>query len=391
MWRLASADVGNDPELVQSQRALRRCLYLMREMHSLEKSAPEACALVARAIIETALVGSFLAITPESSERFIKRQAKHSRRLRSRLLANSNDDVHGILADAEFIAAPLDPRLDEFRAAPDFSQIAQQLDTHPPFTEGSLATHLYEEAYAFLSNYVEHPTPLSLARHADISHFRLPKRRFAPRSPIDARTLNHVATPAIAALAGCIARRLGEPHEVLDGWAREALHADGGGWSGSPLRFATVTETLAGIGLDRRRANFLGILISATGTSDELRKATAAEQMVAALELMDCGKSWLSLLELVRRGRRARTVAELECLRLEAADFERDAEVAIAALYLAYAGVWPVNRASLRELVRTASEGAGAVRPGTLNRMLSEGPPPMGLALARMRERRLRF
>ncbi|WP_366145766.1 DUF5677 domain-containing protein [Nocardioides sp.] len=360
-------------------------------MYRLEKSAPEACALVARAIIETALVGAFLAITPDSSERFIKKQAKHSRRLRSRLLANSNEDVHDVLADAEFLAAPLDASLDGFRAAPDFSQIAQQLDMHPPFAEGSLATHLYEEAYAFLSNYVEHPTPLSLARHSRVQHFRLPRRRFAPHSPVDPRTLNHVAAPAIAALAGCVARGVGQPHEVLDQWAREALHADGGRWSGSPLRHETVTATLSGIGLDHRRANLLGLLISATGTSDELRKAPVAEQMIAVLELMDSGKSWRSLLALARHGRTARTALELECLGLEPADFERDAEVAMAALYLAYAGVWPVDRASLRKLVRTASKGAASVRPGAFNRTLAEHPPPIGLALARMRERRLHF
>jgi hypothetical protein len=86
-------DLRRDDALEFAQLALRRCTYLLLEMYAIERRAPEACALVARSVVETALIGSYLAVTPDASSRLVKKQAKHSRRLRDRLLAGDNDAV----------------------------------------------------------------------------------------------------------------------------------------------------------------------------------------------------------------------------------------------------------------------------------------------------------
>src|SRR5687768_3842875 len=72
---LALAKAGRaTPELELAQLALRRCLYLTRELGLVHRCAPEAAVMVARSIIETALVGSYLTIQGAGgAERLMKK------------------------------------------------------------------------------------------------------------------------------------------------------------------------------------------------------------------------------------------------------------------------------------------------------------------------------
>jgi hypothetical protein len=383
---MAERDTHGDPSLELGQLALRRCLYLLREMLKIEKRAPEGCALVARCIIEHALVGAYLVLTPDVGGRFVKKQAKHSRRLRNRILSGDGSQVLDLLAESEFIRAPLATELNELKAAPDFAQIASQLDTHAPFNSTGLATLLYDEAYSFLSNYVEHPTPLSLGRHGRVNWFRQGWRRYAPQEGVHPLTLTHTAMPAIAALASCLARRQGVDHSSFDEWAADAAFADGYAWAGSPLRYASVTATLHAAGLSRRRADALGSVLRTVAIGDEMRSSTPAEQLVAVLEALEAAGSWRSLLQMVQSGKVPTRVAAID-LSDSASEVSSQANVAIAALYLAYTGLWPTDPTSLKSTLASACASSANVDSGGISRILRSQPPGLREAIRRMRAR----
>lgn len=389
--RLAEADDGGDPGLHLGQLALRRCSYLIGEMFLVDRKHPEAGALLARAIIETALVGSYLVLEPAVSERFVKKQANYSRRLRARILTTNRDEFVNVLADAEFLAAPLADHLDSFKAVPDLAGMARELDRYPPFRDTALATYLYDEGYSFLSNYVEHPTPLSLARHSRVRPFVPGWRRYFPRQRVHRMTLTHVASPGIGALASCLARRMGRDHSLLDEWALEAQYADGPTWPGSPLRHATVTATLASIGLSPMRANVLGWILFVLGTSDEFRFLTAAEQLVAVLESMRAAREHSALRRFLLGDQLIGGARPLKFLELPPKELESDAEVTIAALFLAYAGLWPTDPGSVRDLIRLAAADAAVVGPGIFDRVSSERRPTARIIRDRVRQRMRNF
>lgn len=385
--RLAEVDSGGDPGLHLGQLALRRCYYLIGEMFLVDRKHPEAGALLARAIIETALVGSYLVLEPAVSERFVKKQASYSRRLRARILTTNRDELLDVLADVEFLAAPLADHLDTFKAAPDFAGMASQLDRHPPFQDTALATYLYDEGYSFLSNYVEHPTPLSLARHSRVLPYSRGWRRYSPRQRVHRMTLTHVASPGIGALASCIARRMGRDHTLFDEWALEAQYADGRTWPGSPLRYATVTATLESIDLNPLRANALGAILLSLGTADEFRFLTASEQLVAVLEAMRAAREQSALRRFLLGGQPIGGARPLNFLEVPSKELESDAEVTIAALFLAYAGLWPTDPGGLRDLIGLAAAGVADVEPGIFDRVSSERRPTARIIRDRVRQR----
>jgi hypothetical protein len=386
---LANTDVSRMPEdLLLAQLALRRCLYMLREMISIERRAPEACSLTARSIIETALVGAYLALNEDVADRLLKKQASFSRRLRGRILAGDTTGILAVMAAANFLSDPLDDRLDEVAAAPSFAQIATWLDQRPPFSSTRLASHLYDEAYSFLSNYVEHPTPMSLARHQGVRRHRLSSRRFRPASPVAALTLTHTAMPAVAALASCIASRLGKDPTQLDRMASEAISADGHWWSGSPLRSAAATALFASAGLTRPRADTVGFAMRMLAHRDALRNAPDTEQLVTALEAVEAARSIAALLQMFRWKPIPSHVDLGRWRRVSGEDLVEDPASVVAALLLSYAGLWPADSEGLRLRLAAASAGASAVTPGALDRILATDPPPLREA---MRLERLRL
>jgi hypothetical protein len=384
-------DLRRDDALEFAQLALRRCTYLLLEMYAIERRAPEACALVARSVVETALIGSYLAVTPDASSRLVKKQAKHSRRLRDRLLAGDNDAVLALLADAEFIAAPLVDELDAIKAAPDLAQISRLLDNHPPFDETKLACHLYDEVYSFLSNYVEHPTPLSLERHRGRRFVGRGVRPFPPSGRVSPATLAHTASPAVAALAGCLARRVGEDASDFDEWARDAMFADGYAWSGSPLRMAAVASTVRSVGLSRPRADAVGFLLRTLAIGDGMRDATSAEQLAVAFEAMDLGQSWRPLLLTMWGNDHRHRLSRGRWRDVSAEELAIKTDTAVAALFLAYAGVWPVEEAALGSTLASACRDVHAVEPDVLDRVWKTELPDFGMAMRRVRQRVLDF
>lgn len=379
LFRLTAVDPGADVGLEFAQLSLRRSMYLLGEMLVSEKRAPEAASLLARAVIEHALVGSYLAVTPGVSDRFIKKQAKHARRLRNRILTGDGNEVLDLLAESTFLTTPLAPALDSEKAAPDFAQIAAQLDNHEPFKQlGGLATLLYDESYSFLSNYVEHPTPLSLGRHRRMTRWLL-WRRYRPSQRVHKFTLLHTAMPAVGALASCIARRHGLPHAIFDAIAAEGAHVDGFDWAGSPLRYATVTATLEVAGLNRARADLLGFLLQVYAVIDALRDASPAEQLVVSLEGIESGKSWRTLFLLLG----GRVSPGLRSNALKSSTKSTEAEIAVAALYLAYAGVWPKEPDTLKATLEQALVGAKSVPSGALRRVIKSRPPSLRETISR--------
>lgn len=388
---LLAADpaMGPDPSLKLAQLALRRSLYLLREMVSIERKAPDASALVARSVIETALVGSYLAVMPSTSDRFVKKQAKHSRRLRERLLAGDNAGVLALLAEADFIAEPLAPHLDNERAAPDLAQIARQLDSVPPFDQGALATHLYDESYSFLSNFVEHPTPLSLNRHRDRQLLSLRLRPFPPKPRMPAPTLTHIAMPAVAALGACLARRAHRDPSLLDEWARDASSADGYFWSGSPLRMAAALSIFAEVSLSRSRANAAGFAVRLLAGSDHIRTLPSAEQLAVALDVIELAKATNPIVYLLR-GSDRRVPQATDWRGLPEEELRNQTEAALGALMLSYAGLWPTEPDLLDGTLAVASASMATVVPGALIRVIAS-PPRLGVALQRFRQRAAAF
>lgn len=383
----------SDEGLRLAQLALRRSYYLMAEGLRIERTAPEAAALAARSAIETALVGAYVALTPDVAERFQKKQAKNSRRARAHILSTNRDEVVDVLADVGFLSAPLANTLDNFRAAPDFAQMAVELDQHEPFAASGLATYLYNEVYAFLSNFVEHPTPLSLTRHAVVvpvwrRHIQR-AARYRPAEPVHPAALTHAVAPAVAALASVIARKLHRPYALFDEWTRDAQFADGFTWSGSPLRHATVSATFATAGLTMHRANAVGWAAVSVGMLDNFREAAAPDQLLAALEMLAAGGSWRSLNALLLG--RPIPVRDLPVPDAPDDQIAAHPRVIVAALLLAYAGVWPQKPVVLRDLVRSASLRLRTLEPNAYGRIATGPRPPVRENFRRIREHSARF
>lgn len=370
-----------------AQLALRRCNYMLGEMLAIERRAPEASSLVARSVIETALIGAYLALNPHFGDRFFKKQASFSRRLRNRLLAGDMEGVLTVLADVDFLADPLKPHLEPVPAAPSFAQIASWLDHHPPFSRQGLATHLYDEAYSFLSNYVEHPTPMSLGRHQNVRRHRLTSRRFRPSAPVAPLTLTHTAVPAVAALASCLASVQGRSTDLVDRAASEALSADGHWWSGSPLRRAAAVSLFTSAGLTRTRADVIGFAVRILAHNDAMRNSSDAEQLVTTLEAVETAKSTAAMVQMFRSRPAPSWVDTDAWRRVPAGGLVDDPGGVVAALLLAYSGLWPSEPASLDRRLAGAASAAIRVPPNALTRVLATDPPRFSEFMRRERLR----
>ena len=359
-----------------AQLALRRCNYMLDEMFAIERRAPEATSLVARSVIETALIGAYLALNPDIGDRFVKKQASFSRRLRNRMLAGDIEGVLAVLADVDFLAGPLEPRLEPVPAAPSFAQIASWLDQHPPFSRQGLATHLYDEAYSFLSNYVEHPTPMSLSRHQNVRRRRLTSRRFRPSAPVAPLTLTHTAVPAVAALASCLASVQSRSTDLADRAASEALSADGHWWSGSPLRGAAAASLFTSAGLTRTRADVIGFAVRILAHNDAMRNSSDAEQLVTTLEAVEIAKSTAAIVQMFR-SRPAPGWIDTNAWRHRVPEggLIDDPAGVVAALLLAYSGLCSSEPESLDRRLAGAASAAIQVPPNALARVLTADPP----------------
>lgn len=359
-----------------AQLALRRCNYMLGEMFAIEHRAPEASSLAARSVIETALIGAYLALNPHVGDEFVKKQASFSRRLRNRMLAGDMEGVLAVLADVDFLADPLKPQLKPVPAAPSFAQIASWLDQHPPFSRHGLATHLYDEAYSFLSNYVEHPTPMSLGRHRNVRRHRLTWRRFRPSEPVAPLTLTHAAVPAVAALASCLASVQGRSTDLADRAASEALSADGYWWSGSLLRGAAAASLFTSAGLTRTRADVIGFAVRILAHNDAMRNSSDAEQLVATLEAVEIAKSTAAMVQMLW-SRPAPSWIDTDAWRrrLPEGGLIYDPAGVVAALLLVYSGLWPSEPASLDRRFADAASAAIQVPPNALARVLTTDPP----------------
>lgn len=411
MKRLATSPIPpHDDALRLAQLALRRCQYLTTEMGRIDRSAPEASAMTARSMIETALVGSYLALTsPDAADRLMKKQAGPARRLRSRFLQGDLLGALGLLPDVEFIAAPLDPGLASVKAAPDLAAITTWLDQHPPFAPNDIATLLYEESYGLLSNQVAHPSPQVLERHRDIGkrrgHLTLnPYRlalglywnpaRFQPTPLVPDATLYHAALSAMAGLCACMARRLGQDPSLFDAAALEAVSVDGYGWSGSPARQAAGGELVRTIGLSRRRADLAGSAMGALTAGDAFRSTTESDQLVAASELLDwartpalIGAAFAPNAWVRQRLRSWGRGADQTAAALASNSPNEEPQFLLAGLLLVFAGMWPSDTTHFEDTMDRAIAGLDARAFGALRRVLVANPPDWQGLAARLSRR----
>src|SRR6266851_1410830 len=160
--------VCGDAELEVAQLALRRSLHLVSEMARITDVAPEAAAMAGRSVVEQALVGSYLALyrAPGGGVAgLLKRQRGYAGKLREHFLKGDMVGALALLPKVSFVAAPLSSDLGSVTGAPDLRNICSLLDEKEPFKSGNLATLIYYEAYAVLSNLVVHATPQALERH----------------------------------------------------------------------------------------------------------------------------------------------------------------------------------------------------------------------------------
>lgn len=343
MRQLEWARDDDNDALAMARLALRRCRYLIRELERSLGSRPEASALLARAIIETSLVGSYLALRgDDSADRLLKRQAGPARRLRERFLNGELTAGLSLLPDLEFVSAPLAPDLSDTSKGPDLASISAWLDHQPPFQAHRLATLLYDEAYVVLSGFSAHPTPQTLARYEQSLGWLAPfARKDKPLLP--SSTYVHACYPAVGALAGSIARAGGEAHRLFDTWAAEAATVDGYHWTSSPARHIAVSQLARVWGLNPPMFNIAGFLLRAVGMTDTAKALTPEDQILLACDVFVRAQRPSTLLATFlgrpRLRRPARTAGGLGPEPpLSGAN---DPRVLVAALGLVYASIWP--------------------------------------------------
>lgn len=375
-----------DSALELAQLALRRSLYLVGEMRRTERSSPEASAMLARSIIETALTGSFLALhRGDAAQRLIKKQSRPAKRIRDRFLGGDTLAALALLPEVSYLTGPLSSDLGTVKEAPDLASISAWLDGHPPFNRGSLATLLYEETYTPLSNFVEHPTPNALNRYTKTWLFglRLP-RLYAPAPAFSRKTLTHVALPSVAALASTLSTALGRNPRHFDDWALEAVSVDGYAWTASPARSLAVRGLGELVGLDRTwKLNLVGYAIRLLAVSDEMRNATEAEQLAAAVEVVDRARRPIRLAGTFLLGPSSRIRKRIATW-LQSDDrapaliadgaVTEDPQGLVSALGLAYAGLWPDDGASVEVILsRLKSDGPSRLHTGVLDQIVGTG------------------
>lgn len=365
LLQLERARDDDNDALAMARLALRRSRHLTHELERSLSRRPEASALLARAIIETTLVGSYLALrSGDSADRLLKRQAGPARRLRERFLEGDLTAGLSLLPDLEFVSAPLAPDLTDTSKGPDLASISAWLDRHPPFHAHRLATLLYDEAYVVLSGFSAHPTPQALARYNHASGWmaavaKKPKR-LLPRS-----TYVHVCYPAVGALAGSIARAEGQAHPIFDEWAAEAATVDGYLWTSSPARHIAVSQLARAWRLNQPRLNLAGFLLRVVGLTDTAKALTPEEQILLACDVFTRARRPWTLLAAFLGGPKLQRAAR------RTVDFvpdpplsgSNDPRVLIAALGLVYASIWPDDPEVVASMLDVLDERVLASNP----------------------------
>lgn len=312
VWRdaveLLTEDIDETrPDLQLAQLSLARCHYLQTEFTAIEKKAPEAATAVARMCVETALVGSYLALSDDGdiADRMTKGLETYARRLQTRFKEGQSLAGIDLLPDIPIISDALAPRLQDVRKGRSLYSICEELDRHMPFADGKLAMLLYEETYTVLSNHVVHPTILTLSRHSAGSVLA----RFSSEAPLllslaeaqansrpsrlDVRGAGWTASAATVALTAALARGLGRPSDEWDRGAQDIGAIDGYIWSGSPARMIGAHELARMADLPSLTAlNTAGLLISATGATEPFQDLATEEKLVCASEIFDMVRAW---------------------------------------------------------------------------------------------------
>jgi hypothetical protein len=351
----------NSQGLLFAQLALSRCMYLVSELMSIERKAPEAAMALDRSIVETALVGSYLALEADEDTaiRMMKGMHTYARRLRQRFLSSAPIGALALMPEVPLIAKAMASEVEAVRKQRDLYSMCVKLDQHPPFSDGALATLLYEESYAVLSNHVVHPTVLSLSRHRSGPHLpwtpmpgpwdvlfnttgRALKHAVRPSS-LEVKGAGHVASASMIALGAALARGLGEPSELLDRGAQDVRGIDGYWWSGSPARMNAALDLARMADLPTRTAlNAVGFLVRVLAASDAFQSLCSDDQLICASEVIDrvrAQQRHLSRLPLARASSRPRGHAQTSTVC--AAGAASNSQALLAALALVYAGQWP--------------------------------------------------
>jgi hypothetical protein len=348
-------EVIGDPELEGAQLALRRCLHLSSEMARIVDVAPDAAAITGRSVVEHALIGSYLALYRAAgggAAGLMKKQRGHASGLRDYFLKGDMLGALSLLPEISFVSAPLSPTLDAVTGMPNFHQICFLLDEKEPFVRGKLATMLYYETCAPLSNLLIHPTPHSLERHRQ-SHLVIRRRNpnfFGPSTAFSDNTLQYAILPAMGGLCSCLARALRMPTDYYDMWLREAGSVDGYEWSGSIARTVAVGGLVELVGLPNVHAlNAAGLATRMLATADIMMNANSDDQLLAASEIIDRARAktrWpahpglrlIASMALIRP-RSSQSIDNTKAIATGHAAGHPQA--LLAALALVYAGLWP--------------------------------------------------
>lgn len=345
------------PGLQLAQLSLVRCFYLQSELTAIEKKAPEATMALARMCVETALIGSYLALSNESdlADRMMKGLGTYARRLQRRFKEGRPLSGLDLLPDIPLISNAIAPRLQDVVKSHDLFSICRELDKHLPFSEGNLATLLYEETYTVLSNHVVHPTVLTLSRHsgggalAPFVPAASPLVRRAAMiaglrpSPLDARGASWSATAATVALSAAFARGIGQPSEEWDRGAQEIRGIDGYWWSGSPARMIGARELARMADLPALSAlNTAGFMVRVAAVSDPFQGLSPNEQFVCASEIFDLVRTWWQKMTFLRvAAPHALPNGGTQTPQICTGAAGDSTQASLAALALVYAGAWP--------------------------------------------------
>jgi hypothetical protein len=178
-----------------AQLALLRLLWLQRETHRASATRQfEALALLARAAIETCLLGLYSLYIEDAPLRLRSGNARALQQILAYLAVD--DPVLSRVVDdvAEAIAPP--------KALPPLKHIAVALTTT---MEDSFATNVYERIYVPLSTFSAHATGIALLRHVgqDDQLRDRPTRVWFRRSAV------HSTDASVARLALAIAEQVG--------------------------------------------------------------------------------------------------------------------------------------------------------------------------------------
>jgi len=353
--------VCGNPELEMAQLALRRSLHLSSEAARIFRVAPDAAAMAGRSAVEHAVLGSYFA--SYRAERggtagLLKKQRRNASKLREYLLDGEMLGALALLPEVSFIAAPLNPTLDNVTGTPDLRTICSLLDQREPFKEGNIATRIYYETYAALSNLIVHATPHSLERSRRARLVIRPwgRKIFEPIKMFPEETLEFAIMPVIGGLCGSLARALDLPTRYYDIWLKEFVSIDGYEWSGSIARMAAVDGLTELVELPSVNAlDAAGFAIRTLGTLSTMIAATPSTQLVASSEVIDRAraKNWprwppLRLITSPRLLVRPHSATESDQTATIASGHAADhPQALLAALALVYAGVWPDNAAEL--------------------------------------------